>query len=142
MQHTFWVVKSAGSDYNFENPILRDVVSIGNPGDEVTIRFVVRLLVRDYGSFCQSRCRPITPDPGSYTVISTGTWRPDSQSCSLKVSTRPPLLTPHLVRWTSYFRSGKPANSIFAIAAWDELCPKYNALSSKQKVKPKKGTAI
>ncbi|KAL0957106.1 hypothetical protein HGRIS_003199 [Hohenbuehelia grisea] len=38
--HAFSVVRSAGStSYNFENPVRRDVVSIGNPGDEVTIRF-------------------------------------------------------------------------------------------------------
>ncbi|TBU28930.1 laccase [Dichomitus squalens] len=38
--HTFAVVRSAGSaEYNYENPIWRDVVSTGNPGDNVTIRF-------------------------------------------------------------------------------------------------------
>lgn len=39
--HSFWVVRSAGSTaYNFENPVIRDVVSTGLSGDEVTIRFV------------------------------------------------------------------------------------------------------
>ncbi|KAI0063810.1 laccase [Artomyces pyxidatus] len=39
--HAFSVVRSAGnSTYNFDNPVVRDVVSIGNTGDEVTIRFV------------------------------------------------------------------------------------------------------
>jgi iron transport multicopper oxidase len=39
--HAFWVVRSAGnSTYNFDNPIIRDVVSTGVLGDEVTIRFV------------------------------------------------------------------------------------------------------
>jgi iron transport multicopper oxidase len=34
------VVRSAGnSTYNFDNPVIRDVVSIGNTGDNVTIRF-------------------------------------------------------------------------------------------------------
>ncbi|KAH9998717.1 laccase [Russula vinacea] len=38
--HNFHVVRSAGdSSYNFVNPVIRDVVSIGNLGDEVTIRF-------------------------------------------------------------------------------------------------------
>ncbi|KAH9007790.1 multicopper oxidase-domain-containing protein [Lactarius hengduanensis] len=38
--HTFWVVRGAGnSSYNFVDPIVRDVVSIGNTGDNVTIRF-------------------------------------------------------------------------------------------------------
>ncbi|OBZ73717.1 Laccase [Grifola frondosa] len=38
--HTFSVVRSAGaSEYNFENPVRRDTVSIGSQGDRVTIRF-------------------------------------------------------------------------------------------------------
>ncbi|KAI0000119.1 laccase T2 copper depleted [Russula compacta] len=38
--HAFSVVRSAGnSSYNFDNPVVRDVVSIGNTGDNVTIRF-------------------------------------------------------------------------------------------------------
>lgn len=39
--HAFYVVRSAGnSSYNYDNPIMRDVVSMGDSGDEVTIRFV------------------------------------------------------------------------------------------------------
>ena len=39
--HNFWVVRSAGNaTYNWDNPIVRDVVSIGNDAtDDVTIRF-------------------------------------------------------------------------------------------------------
>ncbi|KAJ3530214.1 hypothetical protein NMY22_g8668 [Coprinellus aureogranulatus] len=38
--HAFSVVRSAGSNvYNFANPVQRDVVSIGETGDNVTIRF-------------------------------------------------------------------------------------------------------
>jgi len=38
--HNFHVVRSAGNaSYNFNNPVIRDVVSIGNTGDDVTIRF-------------------------------------------------------------------------------------------------------
>ena len=39
--HNFDVVRVAGgSEYNYENPIRRDVVSIGSsPSDNVTIRF-------------------------------------------------------------------------------------------------------
>nr|AGY56172.1 laccase 4 [Volvariella volvacea] len=38
--HTFDVIRSAGSsEYNFVNPPRRDVVAIGTPGDNVTIRF-------------------------------------------------------------------------------------------------------
>ncbi|KAI0285664.1 laccase T2 copper depleted [Russula brevipes] len=39
--HNFHVVRSAGnSSYNFHDPVMRDVVSIGNTSDEVTIRFI------------------------------------------------------------------------------------------------------
>jgi len=39
--HDFSVVRTAGSStYNYANPIRRDVVSTGVPGDNVTIRFV------------------------------------------------------------------------------------------------------
>jgi len=38
--HDFHVVRSAGnSTYNYDNPVIRDVVSMGNTGDNVTIRF-------------------------------------------------------------------------------------------------------
>ncbi|KAF8259954.1 laccase [Lactarius quietus] len=39
--HTFHVVRSAGSStYNFKNPVIRDVVSVGGTNDSVTIRFM------------------------------------------------------------------------------------------------------
>ncbi|KAJ7248477.1 multicopper redoxase [Mycena rebaudengoi] len=39
--HNFHVIRSAGSKaYNFKDPIVRDVVSTGFPGDNVTFRFV------------------------------------------------------------------------------------------------------
>ncbi|PAV19621.1 laccase [Pyrrhoderma noxium] len=39
--HTFDVIRVAGSqNYNFENPVRRDVVSIGGGSDNVTFRFV------------------------------------------------------------------------------------------------------
>lgn len=41
LQHTFDVVRSAGqSTYNYVDPPQRDVVSIGTPDDNVTIRFL------------------------------------------------------------------------------------------------------
>ena len=45
LQHTFSVVRSAGSSkYNYINPVQRDTVSIGNSADDnVTIRFEVRI---------------------------------------------------------------------------------------------------
>ena len=43
LQHTFHVVRSAGSDvYNYNDPVMRDVVNIGTLTTEnVTIRFQV-----------------------------------------------------------------------------------------------------
>ncbi|KAJ7506615.1 laccase lcc5 [Mycena galericulata] len=39
--HNFFVIRSAGSEtYNFQNPIVRDVVNTGFPGDNTTFRFV------------------------------------------------------------------------------------------------------
>ncbi|KAJ7181599.1 laccase 2 precursor [Mycena crocata] len=39
--HNFFVIRSAGdSNYNFKNPVIRDVVNTGFPGDNVTFRFV------------------------------------------------------------------------------------------------------
>lgn len=39
--HNFDVVRVAGSStYNYVNPIRRDVVSVGNATDNVTLRFV------------------------------------------------------------------------------------------------------
>jgi iron transport multicopper oxidase len=40
--HSFSVIRSAGqTDYNFNNPPRRDVVNLGVPGDNVTIRYVL-----------------------------------------------------------------------------------------------------
>ena len=79
-------------------------------------------------------------DLGSSTVTSIGTWKLVSPSCSLKASKIPLPLTPLLVRDAHF--SSVPLSLTFATAAWDELCPKYNALSAQRKVAPKKGTAI
>ncbi|KAJ7785368.1 laccase 3 [Mycena maculata] len=39
--HTFYVIRSAGSStYNFDNPVIRDVVDTGLAGDNTTFRFV------------------------------------------------------------------------------------------------------
>ncbi|KAJ7682085.1 yellow laccase [Mycena polygramma] len=39
--HNFHVVRSAGSStYNYKNPVIRDVVNTGFPGDNTTFRFV------------------------------------------------------------------------------------------------------
>ena len=49
LQHTFAVVRSAGSsEYNYENPIWRDVVNIGTEqsADNVTIRFRVSCILQ------------------------------------------------------------------------------------------------
>ncbi|KAI0027662.1 laccase [Vararia minispora EC-137] len=37
--HSFWVIGSAGQPENEVNPVIRDTVSMGNPGETVHIRF-------------------------------------------------------------------------------------------------------
>nr|AWC08467.1 laccase B [Peniophora lycii] len=38
--HNFWVVRSSGNGtYNYEDPVVRDVVNTGDTGDSVTLRF-------------------------------------------------------------------------------------------------------
>ena len=94
LQHTFSVVRSAGQAVpNYKNPIRRDVVSTGSPGDNVTIRFRVRGLVDSIRwiytarSLTTGRCgRRTTPAPGSSTATSTGTWRPGWGSCLRRTS--------------------------------------------------------
>jgi iron transport multicopper oxidase len=57
--HSFHVVRSAGSStYNFINPVIRDVVSIGEQGDNVTIRF-------------------FTDNPGPWFLHSGNAWELD-----------------------------------------------------------------
>ena len=84
--------------------------------------------------------RLITRDLGSSTATSIGTWKLVSPLFSLKVSKIPLLPTPLLVREAYVLSVSLSLTSI--TAAWDELCPKYNALSAQRKVAPKKGTAI
>ena len=58
MQHTFSVVRSAGSAaYNYVNPPRRDVVNTGVVGDNVTIRFRVRLLLKPTRALTSSQMR-------------------------------------------------------------------------------------
>lgn len=45
-QHVFSVLRSAGNDsYNYVDPVRRDTVNTGLTGDNVTIRFQVRLML-------------------------------------------------------------------------------------------------
>ncbi|KAK7682849.1 laccase, multicopper oxidase, benzenediol:oxygen oxidorectuctase [Cerrena zonata] len=105
--HNFWVVRSAGSSqYNFNDAILRDVVSIGGAGDQVTIRFV-------------------TDNPGPWFLHCHIDWHLEAGLA---------------VVFAEGAESTAAANP--TPPAWDELCPKYNALSAQRKVAPKKGTAI
>jgi iron transport multicopper oxidase len=57
--HSFHVLRSAGnSTYNFNDPVIRDVVSIGEQGDYVTIRF-------------------FTDNPGPWFLHSGNSWELD-----------------------------------------------------------------
>ena len=92
-QHTFSVVQSAGQAVpNYKNPIRRDVVSTGSPGDNVTIRFRVSWYSTRF-VFVRTTPREVligrlgrrtTQALGSSTATSTGTWRPAWGSCLLR----------------------------------------------------------
>ncbi|KAI0782841.1 laccase 1 [Abortiporus biennis] len=93
--HNFWVVRSAGSSvYNYDNPVIRDVVSIGGANDNVTIRFKTD----NPGPWFLHCHIDFHLNAGFAVVLAEDT--PDTASAN-----SPP-------------------------AAWDQLCPKYDALGS------------
>ncbi|KAJ2916727.1 hypothetical protein MD484_g3720, partial [Candolleomyces efflorescens] len=91
--HTFHVVRSSGSStYNYIDPVERDVVSIGQANDNVTIRFV-------------------TDNAGPWIMHCHIDW--------------------HLVLGLSVVFAEDPATIAAGPhppAAWDALCPAYDAL--------------
>nr|ADX07319.1 putative laccase 5 [Flammulina velutipes] len=94
--HTFSVVRSAGSStYNYENPVRRDVVSIGQPGDEVTIRF-------------------LTDNAGPWFLHCHIDWH-------LEIG----LAVVFVEDMGGMAQQNPPA-------AWDKLCPIYDALDPSQ----------
>lgn len=122
------MVRSAGSDhYNYDNPVRRDTVSIGEMGDNVTVRFVVRfhylrLCGRTKADWARRRT---TRARGSSTATSISTWKRASLSCSQKTQRLPVLSIPSRVcrinAYTCIFGS-----YLFA-EEWEKLCPTYNA---------------
>ncbi|GLB41431.1 putative multicopper oxidase family protein [Lyophyllum shimeji] len=91
--HTFDVIRSAGSSvYNYDNPVRRDVVSIGgSTSDNVTIRFT-------------------TDNPGPWIMHCHIDW--------------------HLEIGLAVVFAEDPdtVSTMSHPAAWDELCPIYDAL--------------
>ncbi|CAL1710152.1 unnamed protein product [Somion occarium] len=96
--HNFWVVRSAGTDkYNFNDAPIRDVVSIGGAGDQVTIRFV-------------------TDNPGPWFLHCHIDWH---------------LEAGFAVVLAEGINNTAAANPV--PPAWDQLCPKYDALGPGDK---------
>jgi len=94
--HVFDVVRSAGSsNYNYVNPIRRDVVSAGLAGDNVTIRFK-------------------TDNPGPWILHCHIDWHLELGLAVVFAEDADSVAT-----------QAHPA-------AWDQLCPIYNALPPDQ----------
>ncbi|KAJ7064361.1 laccase [Mycena amicta] len=96
--HNFWVIRSAGSTtYNFNNPVIRDVVSTGPATtDNTTIRFV-------------------TDNAGPWFL-----------HCHIDFHLEIGLAIVFAEDTATIAKSVHPA-------AWNQLCPTYNALTAAQK---------
>ncbi|KAI9450836.1 laccase [Lactarius psammicola] len=114
--HNFWVVRSAGnSSYNFVDPIVRDVVSIGDSTDNVTIRF-------------------FTDNPGPWFFHCHINWHLTKSALCLVAS---PVVfaedvpdTPTAFSITSKLfpslRFPVTHSGWSCLAAWKDLCPVFN----------------
>ncbi|KAJ7616061.1 laccase [Roridomyces roridus] len=107
--HNFFVIKSAGNDtYNFDNPVIRDVVNTGtSTTDNTTIRFVT--------------------DNG---VFSTGSRRVEF----LGSNTFSSHIDFHLELGLAivFAEDTDTISTSTQSTAWDDLCPAYDALSSDE----------
>ncbi|KAH9059216.1 laccase C [Lactarius vividus] len=109
--HAFHVVRSAGNtSYNFVNPVVRDVVSIGTGSDDVvTIRF-------------------FTDNPGPWFLHCHIDWHLNAGLAVVFAEDVPDVSSQdiHTSAYTLIFESAQRLNDI-AAAAWDNLCPLYNS---------------
>ncbi|KAH9038745.1 laccase [Lactarius pseudohatsudake] len=107
--HAFSVVRSAGnSSYNFANPVIRDVVSIGNTGDNVTIRF-------------------FTDNPGPWFFHCHIDWHLTVGFAVVFAEDVPDVPTQDIT--TGEFVSisvRRPILKIRCLDAWRDLCPVYD----------------
>ncbi|KAI0290168.1 laccase T2 copper depleted [Russula brevipes] len=113
--HAFHVVRSAGnSTYNYDNPVVRDVVSIGdvNDNDNVTIRF-------------------FTDNPGPWFMHCHIDWHLEKGFAVVFAEDVPDV--PQEVKPTGkpqyildHARDCSPINVFFPPAEWNKLCPAYN----------------
>ncbi|KAH8093244.1 laccase 1 [Cristinia sonorae] len=112
--HVFDVVRSAGSTvYNYDNPIRRDVVSTGGAGDNVTIRFTVRI-IHIYLLHLRTdwfRLVMQTDNAGPWFLHCHIDWHLEAGFAVVFAEDIPNVA------------SGNPVPQ-----AWSDLCPKYNAL--------------
>lgn len=113
------MIRSAGSDtYNYDNPVRRDVVSIGSTGDNVTIRFT-------------------TDNPGPWIMHWYVTCAPLFHHSENDPSRSHSHIDWHLREgFALVFAEGTRdmiSNNVDPVnAAWENLCPTYNALSASQ----------
>ncbi|KAH8988463.1 laccase C [Lactarius hatsudake] len=111
--HAFHVVRSAGnSTYNFDNPVVRDVVSMGNDGDNVTIRF-------------------FTDNPGPWFLHCHIDWHLEKGFAVVFAEDVPNVSTTdypprEFERISIIVLAENSPKQPFLPEQWDELCPKYN----------------
>ncbi|KAH9005363.1 laccase [Lactarius deliciosus] len=111
--HAFHVVRSAGnSTYNFDNPVVRDVVSMGNDGDNVTIRF-------------------FTDNPGPWFLHCHIDWHLEKGFAVVFAEDVPNVSTTdhpprEFERISIIVLAKNSPKQPFLPEQWDELCPKYN----------------
>ena len=112
-------MRSAGSsDYNYENPIWRDVVSTGTPGDNVTIRFRVSVSWGRVSSIGGGA------DIGGRQTDNPGPW---FLHCHIDFH----LEAGFAVVFAEDIPDTKLANPV--PQAWSDLCPIYDALPEEDR---------
>ncbi|KAI0246634.1 Cupredoxin, partial [Lactifluus subvellereus] len=112
--HAFHVVRSAGSTaYNYDDPVIRDVVSMGNTGDNVTIRF-------------------FTDNPGPWFLHCHIDWHLEEGFAVVFAEDVPGVSNQDVVTGTSKRTSISTCecethgNGCSCPEEWRDLCPAYN----------------
>ncbi|KAF7360073.1 Laccase A [Mycena venus] len=113
--HNFFVIKSAGnSTFNFDNPVIRDVVTTGtSTSDNTTIRFVTD----NAGPWILHCHIDFHLELGLALVFAEDTAKTLTSSPASRYVSFPYLYRTHM---------DAPS------AAWDSLCPTYDALPADQ----------
>ncbi|KAI0289075.1 laccase [Russula brevipes] len=113
--HNFHVVRSAGnSSYNFHDPVIRDVVNIGNAGDEVTIRF-------------------FTDNPGPWLLHCHIDWHLNAGFAVVFAEDVPDVPSQDFVtrKFVIGSRFSVAHQDVSHLAGWEALCPRYEEFIKK-----------